>query len=101
MPTIYRGYPNDPAKGWLVSNWGAGQSTITAWSPDHVRVTQDGIVEVVLDNAPAGSSDPYFGAELQSSTSARPGTWSWTPKAPEMVDGAVFGLVAYMADHAN
>ncbi len=37
---------------WLISDWNAGQSNITQWSPDNVRVADDGAVELVLDRAP-------------------------------------------------
>ena len=41
-----------PDDGWLVSDWGAGQTTIMNWSPDNVRVASDGEVQLVLDRAP-------------------------------------------------
>ncbi len=98
---IYQFNEPVPEDGWLVSEWEAGQSTITDWLPSHVRTASDGVTEVVLDNAPSGFSDPFAGGEIRSNESATIGTWSWTAQAPEMVDGAVFGLFAYMADPAG
>lgn len=86
---------------WLVSEWGAGQSNIMQWSKDNVRVASDGDIELVLDRAPAGSTRPYQGGEIQGSTIATTGTWSWTAQAPEMVPGAVFGMFTYKADWQN
>lgn len=94
-------FPGEAAtpEGWYVSHWDAGQSRILAWSPDNVRLTAEGAVELVLSAAPKGSARPYRGGEVQSIESATTGTWSWTVQAPRMVDGAVFGMFAYRADH--
>lgn len=89
------------ATTWLVSDWNAGQSTLTQWSPDNVRVAADGSVEFVLSASPDGSARPYQGGEIQSSARAETGTWSWQTQAPEMVDGAVYGLFLYKADWQN
>ena len=86
---------------WLVSDWNAGQSTLTQWSPDNVRVAADGSVEFVLSESPDGSARPYQGGEIQSSARAETGTWAWQTQAPEMVDGAVYGLFLYKADWQN
>ncbi len=98
---IHRFSQPTPADGWLVSEWAAGQSTIMNWSPDHVRTAADGATELVLDNAPAGSPKAFLGGEFQSDAVATTGTWSWTAEAPDMVDGAVFGMFTYKADYAN
>lgn len=90
-----------PAEGWLVSDWAAGQTSIMNWEQTNVRTTSTGVVEMVLDAAPAGSSRPYEGAEFQSREVATTGTWSWTAQAPKMVDGAVFGMFTYRADWKN
>ncbi len=81
---------------WLISEWGAGQSHVMDWRADHVRTTADGVVELVLDDA--GTHRPYAGGEIQSIATADIGTWSWLAQAPEMVDGAVFGMFLYKAD---
>ena len=80
---------------WLVSAWNAGQSSITQWSPDNVRVAADGAVELVLGRAPDGSGRPYQGGETQSTATADSGTWSWVAQAPDMQDGAVFGMFLF------
>lgn len=86
---------------WLVSTWDAGQSNIMTWSQDNVRFNSDGSADFILSEAPSGSSRPYLGGEIQSDEVATTGTWSWTAKAPDMVDGAVFGLFLYREDHWN
>ncbi|WP_378942757.1 family 16 glycosylhydrolase [Paracoccus sp. R86501] len=90
-----------PEDGWLVSDWGAGQTTIMDWSRDNVRTTADGQVQLVLDRAPDGSARPWDGGEIQNTTSATTGTWSWTAQAPQMVSGAVFGMFTYKSDWQN
>lgn len=96
-------HPGEPleADGWQVSSWNAGQSGILAWSADNVRLSPDGAVEFVLGAAPAGSARPWCGGEVQSVATASTGTWNWTAQAPQMVDGAVFGMFTYRADHFN
>lgn len=93
--------PRAPDESWWVSSHVAGMSTITNWSTSNVRQTTDGTVELVLDDAPAGSSKPFLGGEINSYEVATIGTFSWTAQAPQMVDGAVFGLFAYRANHAT
>ena len=88
------------ADSWLVSDWNAGQSGITQWSSDNVRVAADGDVELVLSRT-HGPGRAYEGGEIQGSTSATTGTWSWTAQAPEMVPGAVFGMFTYKSDWKN
>lgn len=83
---------------WLVSDWAAGQSSVLQWSSDNVRTAVDGAVEYVLSAADTGATRPYEGGETQSMEAATTGTWSWTAQAPEMVDGAVFGLFTYRED---
>ncbi|MDB6453266.1 family 16 glycosylhydrolase [Falsirhodobacter sp. 20TX0035] len=83
---------------WLVSDWNAGQSGLMQWSADNVRKDKDGNVELILSRAPAGSGRAYEGGEIQGSTSATTGTWSWTAQAPDMVPGAVFGMFTYKSD---
>lgn len=96
--TFYRlGQANVPGN-WYVSDWAAGQSTITDWSTDNVRYAADGAVELILDRAAAARAEPYDGGEIQSNVTASTGTWNWTVQAPEMVDGAVFGMFVYRAD---
>ncbi|CAA9389256.1 MAG: Alkaline phosphatase [uncultured Rubellimicrobium sp.] len=93
--------PGEPleADGWQVSSWNAGQSSILAWAPGNVRLSPDGALELALGTAPAGSARPWCGGEVQSEATASTGTWSWTAQAPRMVDGAVFGMFTYRADH--
>lgn len=86
------------ADGWLVSDWDAGQSAITAWSPLNVRTAADGSTLMVLEAAPAGAPRPVLGAEIQSDATLTLGTFGWTAEVPDMVDGAVFGMFAYQAD---
>lgn len=86
------------ANGWLMSDWAAGQTSIMNWEDQNVRKTASGVIELVLNAAPAGSTRPFNGAEVQSSKVATTGTWSWTAQAPKMVDGAVFGMFTYRAD---
>jgi Ca2+-binding RTX toxin-like protein len=88
-------------ESWLVSDWAAGQSTIMEWSPENVVEQADGSVTFTLAAAPAGSAYAYFGGEVQSCEAASLGTWTWTAQAPQMVDGAVFGMFTYRADHFN
>ncbi|WP_176556229.1 family 16 glycosylhydrolase [Rubellimicrobium rubrum] len=107
MPTIaepldlYRLGESSTTSSWLVSEWGAGQTNIMDWSANNVRVASDGAIELVLDNAPTGTTDPFMGGEIQSTAVATTGTWSWTAQAPRMVDGAVFGMFLYQADWAK
>lgn len=90
-----------PQDGWLVSDWGAGQTTIMDWSDDNVRVSQDGHIELVLDKAPQGSAKTWHGGEIQNATATTTGTWSWTAQAPDMAPGAVFGMFTYKSDWKN
>ena len=90
-----------PDDGWLVSDWGAGQTKIMNWSRDNVRVETDGEIQLVLDRAPEGSSRPWQGGEIQNTTATTTGTWSWTAQAPQMVAGAVFGMFTYKSDWEN
>jgi hypothetical protein len=83
---------------WLVSDWNAGQSSIMQWSPDNVRVAEDGSIEFILSASPDGAARPYQGGEIQSSANASTGTWSWLSQAPEMVDGAVYGMFLYKSN---
>lgn len=89
------------ADGWLMSDWAAGQTSIMNWEDQNVRKTATGDIELVLNAAPAGSTRPYNGGEIQSKEIATTGTWSWTAQAPKMVDGAVFGMFTYRADWKN
>lgn len=98
--TYQLGQPSVPGE-WYVSTWAAGQSTITDWSPDNVRHAADGAVELILDRAEPTRAEPYEGGEIQSNVTASTGTWSWTAQAPDMVDGAVFGMFVYRADWQN
>lgn len=84
--------------GWRMSDWTAGQTPNMNWEDQNVRKTATGVTELVLNAAPAGSSRPFNGAEVQSNEVATTGTWSWTAQAPKMVDGAVFGMFTYRAD---
>lgn len=86
---------------WLVSTWDAGQSSIMTWSRDNVRFNADGSTDFLLSKAPDGTTRPYLGGEIQSYEVATTGTWSWTAKAPQMVDGAVFGMFLYQEDYRN
>lgn len=84
---------------WLISDWPAGQSAIAAWSADNVRENPDqGTLDLVLNDAGEGDRR-FLGAEFQSRAAASTGTWRWVATAPEMVDGAVFGMFLYRADH--
>lgn len=85
-------------QSWLVSDWLAGQSSIMEWDPSNVRSTADGGIELLLDAAPTGSSRPFYGGEVQSCERASTGTWTWTAQAPDMQDGAIFGLFTYQAE---
>ena len=89
------------ADGWLMSDWAAGQTPIMNWEDQNVRKTATGDIELVLNAAPAGSTRPFNGGEVQSKEVATTGTWSWTAQAPKMVDGAVFGMFTYRADWKN
>ncbi len=98
---LYRLGEASTTASWLVSDWSAGQTNIMDWSTNNVRIGTDGAVELVLDNAPATNPDPFLGGEIQSKAVATTGTWTWTAQAPEMVDGAVFGMFLYQADWAK
>lgn len=93
--------PNAPERTWWSSSHRAEQSRITDWSTANVRQTSDGTVEVILDNSRWGAAEPFAGGEINSHETATIGTFSWTAQAPQMVDGAVFGLFAYKADWKN
>ena len=99
--TLYSIYGTPLADGWLMSDWAAGQTSIMNWEDQNVRTSADGDIELVLCAAPAGSSRPFIGGEIQSAEVATTGTWSWTAQAPDMVDGAVFGMFTYRADWQN
>lgn len=86
---------------WIISDWNAGQSSITKWASQNVRKAADGAIEFVLDRAPAGSARPVQGAEIQSMAKATTGTWTWQAQVPEMVPGAVFGMFLYKSDWKN
>ncbi len=92
----------DLGQGWIVSDWPAGQSSIMGWSSANVRPGEGGI-DLVLDSNPASEvgaeTRPYLGGEIQSKGVATTGTWSWRARAPKMVEGAVFGMFLYRADH--
>ncbi len=92
----------DLGKDWMVSDWPAGQSSIVQWSSANVRPGAEGI-ELVLDSNPASAvgveTRPYLGGEVQSKGVADTGVWSWRARAPKMVEGAVFGMFLYRADH--
>lgn len=83
-----------PQNGWLVSDWAAGQTPIMKWSDQNVRHDAQGNVELVLDANPS-SGRPYRGGEVQSDIAATTGTFNWVAQAPQMRDGAVFGLFTY------
>ncbi len=86
---------------WLISEWDAGQSARVRWVTQNVRPTADGGVELLLDAAPDDAARPYQGGEIQSTGSSATGTWGWLAQAPEMIDGAVFGMFLYQADWRN
>lgn len=92
----------DLGKDWIVSDWPAGQSSILHWSSANVRLGEEGI-DFVLDRNPAAEvgaeTRPYLGGEVQSKGVAETGVWSWRARAPKMVEGAVFGMFLYRADH--
>ncbi|RJE79001.1 family 16 glycosylhydrolase [Paracoccus sp. JM45] len=98
---IYTSSEARPNNGWLVSDWGAGQTSIMNWSEDNVRVSEYGLIELILDRAPEGSSEIWEGGEIQNATATTTGTWSWTAQAPEMAPGAVFGMFTYKSDWKN
>ncbi|SES36959.1 Glycosyl hydrolases family 16 [Tranquillimonas rosea] len=101
LPSLARqGQGGIGERDWLVSEWDAGQSNILTWSAENVRRENDGIT-FVLDAAGPEAERPFRGGEIQSRTTARTGTWSWRAQAPEMVEGAVFGMFLYQADHEN
>lgn len=87
---------------WIVSDWPAGQSEILRWSSANVRPGEDGI-DLVLDANPSAEigadARPFLGGEIQSKGVAETGKWSWRVRAPKMVEGAVFGMFLYRADH--
>ncbi|WP_435169068.1 nucleoside hydrolase-like domain-containing protein [Falsirhodobacter sp. 1013] len=85
---------------WLVSDWNAGQSTLTKWSANNARIAADGQVELVLSSG-NGSGRSVAGGEIQNTNSATTGTWGWTAQAPDMVSGAVFGMFTYTKDWKN
>lgn len=58
-------------------------------------------MNLTLNAAPAGSTRPYNGGEVQSNEVATTGTWTWVAQAPKMQDGAVFGMFTYKADWQN
>ena len=95
-------YAIDLKDGWSVSDWPAGQSSLVAWSPDNVRAGEEGL-DLVLGANPAtdvgDDARPYLGGEVQSKRVAETGVWSWRARAPKMVEGAVFGMFLYRADH--
>lgn len=94
--------PPELGRDWRVSDWPAGQTRIMDWSPRMVRQGPDG-VNLILDRNPAAETDttarPWLGGEIQSKAKAETGIWRWRVRVPEMVDGAVFGLFLYRADH--
>lgn len=84
---------------WLVSDWPVGQSPIAQWAADNVREDPASeTVELVLDDS-GPDERPFRGAEFQSRGVAETGTWRWVATAPDMVDGAVFGLFLYREYH--
>lgn len=87
------------ADSWLVSTWAAGQTGNMNWSANNISRAADGSVNLTLNAAPAGSTRPYNGAELQSNEVATTGTWTWVAQAPKMQDGAVFGMFTYKANY--
>ncbi len=89
------------ADSWLVSTWAAGQTSNMNWSANNVTRASDGSINLALNAAPAGSTRPYNGGEIQSNEIATTGTWTWVAQAPKMQDGAVFGMFTYKADYAN
>ncbi|MCE6950191.1 family 16 glycosylhydrolase [Cereibacter sphaeroides] len=84
---------------FLVSTWDAGQSYLTRWSENNVIVGDDGRIGLKLSRAPDSTTRPWIGGEIQSEEAFTTGSWSWMAQAPEMVDGAVFGLFLYQADY--
>lgn len=86
---------------WAVSEWNAGWlSAITTFTRDRVRIAADGAAEVILGSATPGSYNAT-GGEMKSGATLQTGTFSWTAQAPEMVDGAVFGMFVRRAQNAN
>ena len=95
LPLYTFGEPK-PEGGWLLSNWGAGQTPLMEWQTDNVIHTVDQVA-LVLDASGIGKE--YAGGEIQRTQEATTGTWSWTAKTPQMVDGAIFGMFTYQADY--
>lgn len=87
------------ADSWLISTWAAGQTSNMNWSANNVTRAADGSVNLTLNAAPAGSTRPYNGGEIQSNEVATTGTWTWVAQAPKMQDGAVFGMFTYKANY--
>lgn len=91
-------------RDWMVSDWPAGQTRIMDWSAEMVRRGPEG-VHLILDRNAAAATDktarPWTGGEIQSRTAAETGVWRWRVRVPDMVDGAVFGMFLYRADHEN
>ncbi|MEQ5796579.1 family 16 glycosylhydrolase, partial [Paracoccus sp. NFXS7] len=99
--SLYKLSQKSTPDSWLISEWDAGQTNNMSWSANNVSVAANGDVSLSLTKAPAGSSRPYLGAEVQSNEIATTGTWSWTAQAPVMAPGAVFGMFTYKADWKN
>lgn len=89
------------ADSWLISTWAAGQTSNMNWSANNVTRAADGSVNLTLNQAPAGSTRPYNGGEVQSNEVATTGSWAWVAQAPKMQDGAVFGMFTYKANYAT
>ena len=89
------------ADDFLVSDWENTLTSIMDWSPDNASFDADGSIDLTLDASTDGIGKPYEGAEIESLDQASLGTWSWISQAPEMVDGAVFAMFTYKADHSS
>ncbi len=97
--TYTAGQAHNPNDAWLLSNWGAGQTLNMEWQADNVSKQADGTTVLTLDRT--GISKPYAGGEIQSADADTFGTWEYIAKAPQMVDGAVFGMFLYQADYRD
>ncbi len=99
--TYTLGQPHNSNDAWLLSNWGAGQTLNMDWQADNVTKLADGTTVLTLDRTGTAAGKPYAGGEIQSTDADTFGTWEYVAKAPEMVDGAVFGMFLYQADYRD
>lgn len=92
-------YLQHGGKDFLVSTWDAGQSYLTSWSGENVRLLEDERIALILNRSHDSAARPWLGGELQSEAAFTTGSWSWMAQAPRMVDGTVFGLFLYQDDY--